>query len=153
MAFLSSAFSCTIYTQKAPIPKNKGFFLHICRRSVVLVASEGRKEQKEGEEDGENGEKCAALEVFHHFVVEDGGVNDIDDGHGKEQSVPVAVEDDFRRHGQIHDGNNGQDAGKARFGEKFPPGDDGNDADAGKERRVRRGGVRKLIHIVHDFIL
>ena len=120
---------------------------------MVFVASEGGKEQKEGEEDGENGEERAALEVFHHFVIEDGGVNDIDHGHGKEQSVPVAVEDDFRRHGQVHDGNNGQDAGKARFGKKFPPGDDGNDADAGKERRVRRRGVRELFHIVHDFIL
>ncbi len=119
---------------------------------MVFVASEGGKEQKEGEEDGENGEERAALEVFHHFVIEDGGVNDIDHGHGKEQGVPVAVEDDFRRHGQVHDGNNGQDAGKARFGKKFPPGDDGNDADAGEERRTRRR-VCELIHIVHDIIL
>lgn len=95
MAFLSSAFSCTIYIQKAPIPKNKGLFLHIYRRSVVLIASKGGKEHEEWEGDGEYGEECAALEVFHHFVGEDGGVNRVDERHGKEQGVPVAVEDDF----------------------------------------------------------
>lgn len=119
---------------------------------MVFVASEGGEEQEEGEEDGENGEECAALKVFHHFVIEDGGVNDIDDGHGEEQGVPVAVEDDFRRHGQIHHGNNGKNTGVSRFGEEFPPGDGGDDADAGEERRIRRG-VRELFHIVHDFIL
>ncbi len=119
---------------------------------MVFVASEGGKEHKEGEEDSEHGEERAALEVFHHFVVEDGGVNDIDKGHDHKQGVPVAVKDDFRRHGQVHDGNNGQDAGKARFGEKFPPGDGGDDADAGKKRRARRG-ICKLFHIVHNFIL
>lgn len=119
---------------------------------MVFVASEGGKEHKEGEEDSEHGEERAALEVFHHFVVEDGGVNDIDKGHDRKQGVPIAVKDDFRRHGQVHDGNNGQDAGKARFGEKFPPGDGGDDADAGKKRRARRG-ICKLFHIVHNFIL